>query len=52
MIKGVLQDPRVRREIVYNMDTTGVTLNVLSSIKVLINKDDLCDYKAVGVKCI
>ncbi|EOA81088.1 uncharacterized protein SETTUDRAFT_100927 [Exserohilum turcica Et28A] len=47
VIKGVLQDPRVRPENVYNMDETGVMLNMLGSVKVLVSKDDLRDYRRV-----
>ncbi|USP82170.1 hypothetical protein yc1106_09444 [Curvularia clavata] len=50
VIKGVLQDPRVRPENVYNMDETGVMLNMLGSVKVLVSKDDLRDYRGAGVK--
>jgi hypothetical protein len=51
----------VRPENVYNMDDTGVMLNMLSwipirvltflgSVKVLVSKDDLRDYRRAGVK--
>jgi hypothetical protein len=50
VIKAVLQDPAVRRENVYNMDETGVMLNMLGSVKVLVTKDDLRDYRGAGVK--
>jgi hypothetical protein len=50
VIKGVLQDPRVRPENVYNMDETGVMLNMLGFVKVLVSKDDLRDYRGAGVK--
>ena len=32
------------------MDWTGVILSIPGSIKVLVSKDDLRDYKGVGVK--
>ncbi|KAL6169814.1 hypothetical protein ACJQWK_04809 [Exserohilum turcicum] len=50
VIKGVLLGPRVRPENVYNMDETGVMLNMLGSVKVLVGKDDLRDYRGAGVK--
>ena len=34
----------------YNMDETGVMLCMLSSIQVLLSKDNLQDYKGAGVK--
>ena len=37
-------------ENVYNIDKTGVMLSMLSSVKVLIGKDNLRDYKGTGVK--
>jgi hypothetical protein len=52
VIGRVLQDPAVRPENVYNMDETGVMLCILSSIKVLVSKDDPRDYRGVGVKRI
>lgn len=50
VIEGVVQHPAVRRENVYNMDETGVMLGVLGSVKVLVGKDDLRDYRGAGVK--
>jgi Tc5 transposase DNA-binding domain len=44
-----LNDPAIRQENVYNMDETGVLLSVLSSLKVLIGKDDL-NCRGAGVK--
>ena len=32
------------------MDETGVLLSKLSSVKVLVGKDDLRDYRGTGVK--
>jgi hypothetical protein len=32
------------------MDETGIMLNMLGSVKVLVGKDDLRDYRGVGVK--
>ena len=50
MIAEVLQDPAILAENVYNMDETGVILCMLSSIKVLISRDDPRDYRGAGVK--
>ena len=45
-----LQDEAILPENVYNMDETGVMLSMLSSVKVLVGKDDLRDYRGAGVK--
>jgi hypothetical protein len=45
-----LQDPAIRPENVYNMDETGVMLCNLGSVKVLVGKDDLRNYRGAGVK--
>jgi hypothetical protein len=50
VIKKVLQDPAILPENVYNMDETGVMLCMLSSVKVLVSKDDLRDYRGAAVK--
>lgn len=50
VISTVLLDPAVRPENVYNMDETDVMLSKLGSVKVLIGKDDLRDYRPAGVK--
>ena len=50
VIGEVLQDPAVRPENVYNMDETGVMLSMLGSIKVLVGKDDLRNFRGAGVK--
>ena len=50
VIKEVLEDPAVVPENVYNMDETGVMLSMLSSVKVLVGKDDERDYRGAGVK--
>ena len=50
MIRKVLQDPAILPENVYNMDKTGVMLCLLNSVKVLVGKDDLQDYRGAGVK--
>ena len=50
VIGKVLQDLAVLPENVYNMDETGVILSMLGSVKVLVGKDDLRDYRGAGVK--
>jgi hypothetical protein len=50
VIEKVLQDPAILAENVYNMDETGVILCILGSVKVLIYKDNLRDYKGAAVK--
>ena len=50
MIGKVLEDLDVLRENVYNMDETGVMLCMLDSVKVLVGKDDLRNYRSAGVK--
>jgi hypothetical protein len=45
VIAGVLQDPAILPENVYNMDETGVMLSKLGSVKVLVGRDDLRDYR-------
>ena len=50
VIEKVLDDPVVLRENVYNMDETGVMLCMLGSVKVLVGKNDLRNYRGAGVK--
>jgi hypothetical protein len=50
VIRRVIQDPAILPENVYNMDETGVMLGMLGSVKVLVGKDDLRDYRGAGVK--
>jgi hypothetical protein len=50
VIRKVLEDPKVLPENVYNMDETGVMLSMLGSVKVLVGKDDMRDYRGAGVK--
>jgi hypothetical protein len=50
VIEKVLKDPAILAENVYNMDETGVMLCMLGSVKVLVSKDDLRDYRGAGVK--
>ena len=50
VIKDILQDPAVLAENVYNMDETGVMLSMLGSVKVLVGKHDMRDYRGARVK--
>jgi hypothetical protein len=50
VIEKVLRDPAILPENVYNMDETGVMLCMLGSVKVLVSKDDLRDYRGAAVK--
>jgi hypothetical protein len=50
VIREVLQDLNVLPENAYNMDETGVMLSKLGSVKVLVGKDNLRDYRGTGVK--
>ena len=51
VIGRVLQhDLAILPKNVYNMDETGVMLSMLGSVKVLVGKDDLRDYRGAGVK--
>ena len=50
VIGKVLQDPAVLLENVYNMDETGVMLSKLSSVKVLVCKDNQRGYRGARVK--
>jgi len=49
-IGPVVEDPIIRLEKVYNFDETGVMLSKLGSVKVLIGKDDLRDYRGAREK--
>ncbi len=49
-IGKVLDDPAILAENVYNMDETGVMLSVQGSVKVLVGKDDMRDYRGTQVK--
>ncbi|KAF2680112.1 hypothetical protein K458DRAFT_373755 [Lentithecium fluviatile CBS 122367] len=44
------RDPAILPKNVYNMDKTGVMLSMLGSVKVLVGKNDLRDYRGAGVK--
>jgi hypothetical protein len=50
VIGQVLEDPAVLPENVYNMDETGVMLSMLGSVKVLVGKDDLRNYRGAGAR--
>lgn len=45
VIRKVVQDPRIQLKNCYNIDETGVILSTFSSIKVLIDREDLQDYR-------
>lgn len=48
MIGPELADPAILPENVYNMDETGILLSVLGSLKVLVGRDDLRNYRGAG----
>ena len=50
VIGRVVHNPAILLENCYNMDETGVMLSMLGSIKVLVSKDDLRNYRGTGVK--
>jgi hypothetical protein len=50
VIEKVLDDPAILPENAYNMDETGVMLSKLGSVKVLVGRDDLRDYRGAGVQ--
>jgi hypothetical protein len=50
VIRKVLEDPAILAENVYNMDETGVILSMPGSVKVLVGKDDMRDYRGARVK--
>src|SRR5437016_3230838 len=50
MIGKELHSPAIVPENVYNIDETGVLLNVLSSLKVLVSKQDLRNCKGAGIR--
>lgn len=45
-----LANPAILTENIYNMDETGVLLSVLNSLKVLVGKDELRNYRGAAVK--
>ncbi|KAA8625654.1 DDE-1 domain containing protein [Pyrenophora tritici-repentis] len=50
VISKVLEDPNILPTNVYNMDETGVMLSMLGSVKVLVGKDDIRDYRGASAK--
>ena len=50
VIIKVLEDPAILKQNVYNIDETGIMLLKLSSVKVLIGKDNKRGYKGARVK--
>jgi hypothetical protein len=52
IIKDILQDPAILAENIYNINKTRIILSILGSIKVLVNKHDIRDYKSTRVKRI
>jgi hypothetical protein len=50
VIGKVLQDPALLAENVYNIDKTGVMLSIPGSVKVLVGKDNIQDYRSTRVK--
>lgn len=50
MIRAELHKPEILLENVYNMDETGVMLSMLNSIRVLVSKADIQQYRGARVK--
>lgn len=50
MISRELYDPAILVENIYNIDETGILLNVLASRKYIIYKDDLRKGRGAAVK--
>jgi len=50
VIYKVLADPAITAGNVYNKDETGVMLPMLGSVKVLVRKDDIRDYRGARVQ--
>jgi hypothetical protein len=50
VIGRLLKDLGISKENVYNIDETGVMLSMLSTVKVLVSKDDMRDYRGARVK--
>jgi hypothetical protein len=46
----VLQDLSILLENAYNIDKTGVILSMLSSVKVLVGKDNIQGHRGASVK--
>ena len=45
-----LQAPAILQENIYNMDETGVLISAPKSLRVLVGRDDLCNYRGAGVQ--
>lgn len=45
-----LRDPVILSKIIHNIEETGVILSMLSSLKVLVSKDDPQTHRGIGVK--
>jgi hypothetical protein len=50
VIKKELANPLILAKNTYNIDKTGVLLSVLNSLKVLVDKNKLRNYRGAGVK--
>jgi hypothetical protein len=50
VIGKVLQDPAILAKNVYNMDETGIMLSMPGTVKVLVGKDDMRDYRGARIK--
>jgi hypothetical protein len=50
VIRPEIQDVDVLPENVYNMDETGVMLCMLGSVKVLVHKNDMRNYRGAGLR--
>ncbi|PMD59027.1 uncharacterized protein K444DRAFT_508344, partial [Hyaloscypha bicolor E] len=50
IIRKKLVNPVILIENIYNINKTDIFLSILNSLKVLVNKNKLRDYKKVKVK--
>lgn len=50
VIENELVNPFILPDNIYNMDKRGVLLGVLNSVKVLVSKNELRNYRGAGVK--
>jgi hypothetical protein len=50
VIGRVVEDAAILPENCYNIDETGVLLSMLGSVKALVEKDNIRDYRGAGVK--
>jgi hypothetical protein len=46
----VLKDLAISKENIYNIDKTSVILSMLGTVKVLVSKDNMQDYRGARVK--